>query len=237
VLCVAGLTAAHLAAGWPSAQAVALTPDLLARGKVWLLATSAFLVDSETLLGASLSLLALAVCVAYLRGSRLFLSAALAGHVGSTLIVYAGLGIIQLARVGGLQALVDQSDYGTSCVWTGALGAAAVQARQDRRRGIRIAVPLAAVLAVGALTGSSDGLALPEHLVAFVLGALVVVAARSRVEGRLGRGTPMRAIDPRNLGTPATGGSRIHVTAAGRLRESAGGLPFRLSEGRVRSTS
>jgi hypothetical protein len=178
VLSAVVVTAAHLGTGWPSAGAVALTPDLLARGKVWLLATSAFLVDSESLLSASLALLALAASVVYLRGSRRFLWAALAGHLGATVIVYAGIGILLLAHVGGVRSLLDEPDYGTSCVWTGVLGAAAVQAWRDRRRAVRIAVPLAALAAVGALTWTSDGLALPEHLLAFVLGALVVLSLR-----------------------------------------------------------
>jgi enterochelin esterase-like enzyme len=174
-LAVTAVTVTHFTLDLPSADAITLTPSLFAQGKLWLLATSAFLVSSDSLAGAWLSLGVLAAAIASVRDPGRFWRAAIAGHVGSTVIVYAGVGMVWAADPHAVAGLVDQSDYGISCVCAGAAGALFATTSHHRSQALRLLYP---ALLVGWLVGvsaTSGGLALLEHPIAFVLGWAVAI--------------------------------------------------------------
>jgi membrane associated rhomboid family serine protease len=173
VASVAIVTALHAATGLPAAASLALTPDRLARGELWELVTSAFLVAGPPV-SQLLVLAVLAAVVIRRRGARTFWTVAIVAHVGSTLATYAGVGLLSLAHVRAVEPLLDQADYGISCVWTGALGAVLVDELAAGGRARRGAVALAAAALLSMLSAFSSGLALPEHVLAFLIGAALV---------------------------------------------------------------
>lgn len=178
VAAVSAVAVSRAVGGVPPIGDVALTPDRLAEGRVYLLLTSAFVVQGPVV-PQLLLVGGLAAAVVRVRGSRAFWGAALLGHVGATLLVYGGVALLYLEDAGWVERLLDEPDYGISCVWAGALGVAA--ALCWRARGGRAAA-VAVVALVAVLSAFSDGLALPEHVVAFCLGALLGLR-RSRGRG------------------------------------------------------
>jgi len=157
---------------------LASSPASLASGKVWLLLTSGFVVDGPPL-PQILALTVLAVLVTRFRGSRTFWTAALAGHVGSTLIVYAAVGLLWWADPHLVANAIHNPDYGISCVWAAGLGAITAGAWASpgplTLGSRRITIPLAALLTLSAVTAlSTNEIARSEHLLAFLLGALIV---------------------------------------------------------------
>ena len=164
---------------------LASSPASLAAGKVWLLLTSGFVVEGPPL-PQILALAVLAVLVIRFRGSRTFWTASLAGHVGSTLVVYAVVGLAWWADPHAVAGVIHSPDYGISCIWSAGLGAiaagawAAPEPRSIRTR--RILIPAGALTVLTAVTAlSTSEIARSEHLIAFLLGALVVRSARHRV--------------------------------------------------------
>jgi membrane associated rhomboid family serine protease len=173
VASVAIVTALHAATGLPAAASLALTPDRLARGELWELVTSAFLVAGPPV-SQLLVLAVLAAVVIRRHGARTFWTVAIVAHVGSTLATYAGVGLLSLAHMRAVEPLLDQADYGISCVWAGALGAVLVDELAAGGRTRRVAVALAAAALLSMLSAFSSGLALPEHVLAFLIGAALV---------------------------------------------------------------
>jgi hypothetical protein len=181
VLSVIVLMVVRAFAGVPTIDQVALSPSRLEHGRIWLLFTSGFVVAGPAV-PQILALSALAACLSRVRGSLLFWHSALAGHVGSTLITYAGVALLGLAHAGVAAALVDEPDYGISAVWAAALGAFAASSFSGRGRlGRRLWPSYAAFVLIVAISVFSRGLALPEHVLAFALGASVML--------RIGRAT------------------------------------------------
>ncbi len=177
VLVVTGLSTAQRVVGAPSIGSITLTPQLFAHGKLWLLLTSGFLVSGA--IGYQVLMLSiLAFATIRRRGVGRFWAAAVAGHVGSTVVTYAALGVLILAHANSVQRLVSQSDYGISCIWAGALGALSTDAFLSARTVERVRVTALAVCVMAVVTALSNGLALPEHLLAFLFGALVVLLPR-----------------------------------------------------------
>jgi len=174
IVAVAGLSASHAAVGIPSTGSITLTPDLFAQGKLWLLVTSGFFV-AGAILPQLLTLSILAVSVTRRQGSRRFLGAAVAGHVGSTVVTYAAVGALLLAHVRLVNGLLNQSDYGISCVWAGALGAVIANDFLAAGRAGRIRLVVFSAAVMGTISAFSSGLALPEHILAFLFGAAVVL--------------------------------------------------------------
>jgi hypothetical protein len=187
VLAVTAVTVTHFTLNLPSADAVALTPSLLAQGKLWLLATSAFLVSSNSLDGAWLSLGVLAAATASARDPGRFWRAAVAGHVGSTVVVYAGIGMVWATDPHAVAGLVDQPDYGISCVCAGAFGALAATTRHHRSHALRLLYPALLVGWLVAVAATSGSLALLEHPIAFALGWAVATRRPWLGNARLGR--------------------------------------------------
>ena len=177
LLAMTTITVGH-GLGWPTIHDVALTPRLFAEGKIWLLAASGFLADTSSTWSLLLSVVGVAVLAVYL-GTRRFVLAAVVGHVGATVLTYAGIGALLLAHIHAAARLIDEPDYGISCVLAGALGAAAAQGAREPSRRVRLAVTSGAGLALAAMTINATGLALPEHVVAFLLGSLLACRGTS----------------------------------------------------------
>jgi hypothetical protein len=166
---------------------LAFSPSDLLAGKIWLLPLSGIVVDGAT--WAQLAILAeVAVVLVALAGARTFWRAALLGHVGSTLIAYALLGIVNVADPSATGDLFRDPDYGVSCIWAGSLGAlAVVAAGRCTRRPVKILVaaaisaPLFVADGAGIVTAAGTiDLAALEHVLAFGLGAVAGVAAVRR---------------------------------------------------------
>jgi hypothetical protein len=164
--------------------ALAFSPADLVSGRLWLLPLSGVIVDG-TAWSQLVELAEGAAALVLLGGAGTFWRAAIAGHVGSTLIAYAVLGVLAMAAPASVGDLFRDPDYGVSCVWAGCLGAlAVVAARRCRSRRAKVAVvcvacgPLVSLLQGGFVTqaGTVD-LATLEHLLAFGLGALVAGAS------------------------------------------------------------
>jgi hypothetical protein len=166
----------------------AASPHAVAEAHIWLLLTSALLVQSPYfwslvtfgLLGA----LTLAVC-----GGRALWLSALAGHIGSTLLVYALLAAVHTAKPHAFEGLQTAPDYGVSAIssaWLGAIAAASWRAR-DRTPHGRFAIGLAVVAMAlfGWMLRRHLSFLDLEHVVAFGIGITVVVqlsAARVRTQ-------------------------------------------------------
>lgn len=180
----AALTMSLRRDGWPEVSALASTASGVAHGRVWTLLTSMLLVSRypfAELAGCALTVLA----ALWLLDGLSFWVVALASHVGSALLVYAGIGVVWIVSAGAASDLAAEQDYGISAIWFGALGAIAVVLH---RRGLRrTAVILAAAAAAAgvALVAVSDELPFAEHLVALAIGAatarsLAAVPPRTR---------------------------------------------------------
>jgi hypothetical protein len=178
VAAVALVTLAHVLAGTPTAAQVALTPDRLAAGQVWLLATSAFLINGPVI--PELAGLALSVGVAQrLLGGRVLAFLAPVCHIGATLLGYAFL-IVTTGDPDGSQN--PHLDYGMSAVWLGILGALFMRCLPESRRGNRAARAVVALTSLAGIIGvvAFSPLGATEHGLAFGIGALVGALARPR---------------------------------------------------------
>jgi hypothetical protein len=159
-------------------SATAFSPADLASGKLWLLPASGIVVAGDT--WPQLAALAqLAAVILVVADGKTFWRAAIAGHVGSTLVAYAIVAVLAIVAPTTVHGLFDAPDYGISCVWAGALGGlAVVLCRSGLDPRVRLlafagqAVPVIVVLRSGFV--NADGtlaLASVEHALAFMLGA------------------------------------------------------------------
>jgi hypothetical protein len=161
--------------GHPSASALALTPDRLRAGKVWLFATSAVVVNGSPL--PQLAGVAATVSWVVRRfGGRFAGALMITAHVGATLLAYASLA----AFTGDADGAHNRDlDYGVSAVGMGAVGALTVAALGFPRRWRALAVTLGA----GAFIVSValfPLLAATEHGFAFAIGVLAAAVRESR---------------------------------------------------------
>ena len=129
----------------------------VAHGRVWLLFTSALEAADPWPLAQVALTAAVASLVIVRAGVRTWWCAALAGHIGSALIVY--------ALIAAFDAPSDQVDYGVSCVLGASFGALLVQ-----RDLLSRAVGVVGSLALIGLSTTWLGL---EHPFSVVLGAVV----------------------------------------------------------------
>jgi hypothetical protein len=174
---VAALEATRRAAGWPAVQDLASSPAEVARGRVWSLLTSALLVTRDPIVQLVAAAL-LTVAAMQALGPATFWLAAAAGHVGSALLAYAGIGLLRLIGRADVDSVVHAPDFGISCVVIGVLGALTVAASGRRSPGWRM-LAIAAGVALWAVI-PPFGLAAVEHALAFALGAVAAVAATRR---------------------------------------------------------
>lgn len=173
-LALAGLTGATTAVtvanrlGAVDARTFASSPQQLADGRVWLLLTSAILADrpaAASILGfLVVGLAALALC-----GSRVLWVAALAGHVGSALAVYLGIGLIRHLSHGAWQGAIAYPDYGTSAMIAAWIGAIAFVAWRHRLRAAAVGLVLVAA-AIGWLCKGTLTVLDSEHAFALAIG-------------------------------------------------------------------
>jgi hypothetical protein len=157
---------------------LAASERAVGEGRAWLLVTSAFVADRPAVPSiaglAIVGFAALAFC-----GVRLLLAAAALGHVGGTVVVYAGLALAHAADHGLGTHAMRSADYGTSAIIAAWIG---VIAYAVWRRGSG-----AAALALCVLSGLIGWLFRPdidvldtEHIVALGIGiALASIGARA----------------------------------------------------------
>jgi hypothetical protein len=174
------VTVVSYVVGHSVVDALASSPDDVAGAKVWALVTSGLLADGP-LVPQVLVTAVLGVWAIRLAGGRVFWAAALLAHVLGTMLVYAGVWVVDAQDPSLVAALSREADFGVSLVWCAALGVLAAVAwwgtrplRPRTRRFLAVAPPAALV----GVTALSQGLALYEHVVAFVLAVGVVYASR-----------------------------------------------------------
>jgi hypothetical protein len=174
----------HLvAAGAVPLDALASSPVGLLHGRLWTMLTSGLVSEGDLHLVQTAMLAVVLVVFAARHGGRLVLGTALAAHVGSALLAYAGLLIATGAGLVSDPADLTSPDYGTSCVWFGSVaGLIAIELVELRGRRFAAAAVLAAgtlgILASGPL--AEDPLTTAEHLLAIAIGAGVGIAAGLR---------------------------------------------------------
>jgi hypothetical protein len=170
LLTIAAFEIARRTSGFPEPSDFALTPARLADLRVWLLLTSALLVSGPPLL--ELAGLGLAIAVLVNReGALSFWGAGLVGHVGATLLAYAGVGVLWLTARHTVSATVHDFDYGVSAIWLATLGAVFASVWRERSQPLQAGV--LAICAGAAVIGTVffEPLAAAEHLLAFMIGA------------------------------------------------------------------
>ncbi len=205
VLGVSAVTSAERARLIPL-SALAANPHAIAEARLWLLLTSALLVQSPYVWSlvtfGLLGVLALVVC-----GGRVVWISALAGHVGSSLLVYALLAAVRTVERHAFDGLLTAPDYGVSAMssaWLGAIASASWRARERTPRG-RLAIVLAVVAMAlfGWMLRRNLSFLDLEHVVAFGIGVTVA----------------MRLSTARHTTQPASGDSLVaegEVVRAGR---------------------
>ena len=199
VLSVALFTLTSHAIGEPEVADLASSPQKIADGKVWTLLSSAFLVDGPPVVQL-VAVAILAAVLVHFRGSFVFWRAALAGHVAAAVADLRGRRRAAARRPPRPTDVVASPDYGISCVWAGGLGALAAGAWRARGSSPRAqGVVVLAVVLLTLLTIFSTGLAQIEHVLAFVLGALVIVVT----DGAAARPTASRGSRTRWPRTPS----------------------------------
>jgi hypothetical protein len=182
---VAAFEAERSAGGGPRVRDVASSPSGLLSGNVWRLLTSGFIIAGKPWAQLALTTAAV-ITVLVLFGPGLFWRAAFAGHVVATVIAYLGVAVLWLVARGDVDHVVDEPDYGISCVLAGTLGAlGGAGLRAWNQPWTVVPAAVATVLILAAITLANDDLTGAEHGLAFVLGGIVglrtsVSAAPSR---------------------------------------------------------
>lgn len=177
---VAGLALARKVGVSVSVADVASSPAAVASGRLWRLVTSAFVVAGPAI-PQVLQTAAVAAAALVLGGPGLFWRAAFLGHVGATLVAYAGVGALWLVARSDVDDVVHAPDYGISCVWIAVLGAVLGAVARRSLRAWPWLPLLAGLIGFAAATGVSPDLASWEHLIAFLCGAAVGCRARAGV--------------------------------------------------------
>ena len=173
---VAALTLAIRAHDLPLASFAASAAKLSA-GEIWLLPASALVVDRPVDVGLAafglLGFAALRIC-----GTRVFWVVAVAGHIGSTLAVYAIIGASRLTDPDVFTSALTRQDFGVSAMqgaWVGAISAAAWgRAGADLRARAFVAAGVCALAGVAWWLHPDPSILTTEHLFAFLIGCGVV---------------------------------------------------------------
>jgi hypothetical protein len=149
----------------------------IAAGELWLLPASALVVDRPVYVGLAafglLGFASLRIC-----GTRAFWVVAVAGHIGSTLAVYAIIGASRLTDPDVFTSALTRQDFGVSAMqgaWVGAIAATAWgQAEADPRARATVAAGVCAVAGVAWWLHPDPSILTTEHLIAFLIGWGVV---------------------------------------------------------------
>jgi hypothetical protein len=164
--------------GVVSVHALACSPAALAAGRAWTLVTSGFIVAGPAAPQILMTAI-VALGVVRLAGAGAWWRSAIAGHLGSTFVAYAGIAVVYAADRASAEGVVHAPDYGISAVWAATTGTLLVLLH---RNGAHPRVTAACTALLGAafvaLVGVDGELADVEHLLAFAAG-LGVVAVRS----------------------------------------------------------
>ena len=161
----------------------AATAARVAAGQLWLLFSSGLVVDRPVTIGL-IAFGLIASVTLWVCGARTFWVAAIAGHVGSTLLVYAIIGLSRLTDPHLFSAAVASPDFGVSAMqgaWGGALTARAGLA--CGRRFVQRAATVAGVCVLGGvawLLHPDPSILTFEHLFAFAIGSAIVWFALRR---------------------------------------------------------
>jgi len=178
---------ARSAGGGPQVGDLASSPSGVLSGHAWRLLSSGFIVAGEPV--AQLALMTVAVVAVLVRfGPGLFWRAAFAGHVVATVLAYLGVAGVWLVARGDVGRVVDEPDYGISCVLAGTLGALTGAGLRSWQPWPVLAAAATSVAILALVTPISYDLTGAEHGLAFVLGVLVGL----RTSG-LASATPSRA--------------------------------------------
>src|SRR5262249_52108675 len=177
MIVVSALTAAERAHLIPLSE-LASSPRAVAEARLWSLMTSALLVSSPLFWSlvafALFGALTLRFC-----GARVLLISAFAGHIASTLVVYALLAVARTFDPRAFEALPKAPDYAVSAVsaaWLGAIASVSWRARNRTLRGrIATALAVAGVALFAWLLHMHLSFLDLEHVVAFGIGVVVAV--------------------------------------------------------------
>jgi hypothetical protein len=157
--------------GRPRLGGFASTPDLILRGHLWTLLTSALPVGRYPAVEIAGLLIAL-YGVWRVSGIVAIWVAGLTAHIGCTLVVYAGIALLWLADRSAAEPYTDRLDYGISAVWLGALGYLTA-VLWPRNRPAALGVGLGSLLVSVVLLPVVGSMATAEHVVALGIGVLV----------------------------------------------------------------
>lgn len=167
-----------VAAGTIPLDAFASSPVDLLHGQLWTMLTSGLVSADNLPILHTVGLATVLVAFAARHGGGAVLRCALAAHIGSALLAYAGLLLVTGAGLVSDTADLTAADYGTSCVWFGCVaGLLAMELVALRRRplagGLALAAGVAAIMVSTPI--SEDPLTTVEHLLAIAIGVGVGV--------------------------------------------------------------
>jgi hypothetical protein len=159
----------------------------IAAGEIWLLPASALVVDRPVDVGlvafGLLGVAALRIC-----GAKVFWISAAAGHIGSTLVVYAIIGASRLADPHVFTSALVSQDFGVSAMqgaWVGAIAATAwTRAGADHRARAVAAAGVCAIAGLAWWLHPDPSILTTEHLFAFLIGCVVVSWPLARRRGQ-----------------------------------------------------
>jgi hypothetical protein len=175
--------------GLISIGSLAASPRRIADGQVWLLFSSASVVD-RPIVASVVSFGALASVALLVCGSRVLWLSALLGHTVSTIVAYVGLAALRSLDPGSFHAALAAPDYGVSAISAAWLGAIATTAWISRCRApsqkAAVALACAGVALFAWMLRGNLTVLDSEHVFAFALGAAVagrsvLGTARSRI--------------------------------------------------------
>jgi len=153
----------------------------VASGQLWVLPASALVVDRPVLIGLA-AFAVLAAATLRCCGPRTFWLAAVAGHVGSTLAVYAIIGTGRLMDPHLFTNALVHADFGVSAMqgaWLGAIATTAwLWAGGDGHRRASVAAAVCVIAAVAWWLHPDPSILTTEHLFAFFIGCGIVAAPR-----------------------------------------------------------
>jgi hypothetical protein len=170
--------------GFPTITELASSPALLLHGEWWRLVTSAFVIDGPPIP----QLIAIGVLGSlgiYFGGSWTFWSTALAGHFLGTLITYGGLALVWIQNHDSAGLYLTDPDYGVSLIWCAALGAFAGMVWFGTLKWSRLQKMWVVVVALSIMvlvTVMSDQMDAIQHILAFLIAALIVGTAGRSVK-------------------------------------------------------
>ncbi len=200
------------------------TATKLVSGQWWVLPTSALVVDRPIGIGL-IAFGILAAATLHICGTRTFWLAAVAGHLGSALVVYAIIGAARLADPHVFTAAAASPDFGVSAIqgaWVGTLTASAwIGARADRGLQAAVAAGVCGLSGIAWWLHPDPSILTTEHLFAFLIGCGIVawpslVAATRATASKLDTASPERVhtFDSRQSTPSRSRGTKIRAPSA-----------------------